>query len=71
MWLALSIPAQAAPGEKTLTGVAIGAGAGAIVAGPPGAIVGGLVGAVIGGPRISNRRVCWRDSNRVRHCRWQ
>jgi hypothetical protein len=69
--LAIATAADAAPRESTLTGVAIGAGAGAIVAGPPGAIVGGVVGAVVGGPRISNKRACWRDRDGVRHCRPQ
>lgn len=41
---AMPIAAQAG----TLEGVAIGAGTGALVAGPPGAIVGGVVGAVVG-----------------------
>lgn len=62
----------------TLEGVAIGAGAGAVVAGPPGAIVGGVVGAVVGGPNIvgqrhyaQSQRVCWRDRLGVRHCKWR
>ncbi len=46
--VAAPIAAQAG----TLEGVAIGAGAGAVVAGPPGAVVGGVIGAVTGG-RIS------------------
>ena len=36
----------------TLSGAAIGAGAGAVVAGPPGLVVGAVVGAVVGGPKI-------------------
>ncbi|MDO9412578.1 MAG: hypothetical protein Q7T81_08400 [Pseudolabrys sp.] len=66
--MAAPIAAQAG----TLEGVAIGAGAGAVVAGPPGAVVGGVVGAVTGGPNIVNRRSarrCWNDRNGVRHCR--
>ena len=57
--------------ERTVTGAAIGVGAGAIVAGPPGAVVGGVAGAVIGGPRISHRRgeYCWHDRDGERHCR--
>ena len=42
--MAAPIAAQAG----TLEGVAIGAGAGAVVAGPPGAVVGGVVGAIAG-----------------------
>jgi osmotically inducible lipoprotein OsmB len=54
---------------KTITGAAIGAGAGAVVAGPPGAVVGGAAGAVIGGPNLPPaRRHCWK-SHGVRHCR--
>ena len=37
---------------STVTGAAIGAGTGLIVAGPPGAVVGGVIGAVVGGPKI-------------------
>ena len=44
--------ATAAAEERLWTGVAIGAGAGAIVAGPPGALVGGVIGGVVGGPRL-------------------
>ena len=62
----------------TLEGVAIGAGAGAVVAGPPGAIVGGVAGAVVGGPNIVShrhyaraQRVCWRDRLGHRHCKWR
>ena len=62
----------------TLEGVAIGAGAGAVVAGPPGAIVGGVAGAVVGGPNIvshrhyaRSQRVCWRDRLGHRHCKWR
>jgi osmotically inducible lipoprotein OsmB len=62
-------PASAGPGERTLSGVAIGAGAGAVVAGPVGAVAGGVVGAVIGGPKISRHKHCWRDRRGRRHCR--
>jgi hypothetical protein len=71
MTLAL-VAAPIAAQAGTLEGVAIGAGAGAIVAGPPGAVVGGVVGAVTGGPNIVNRRSarrCWTDRNGIRHCR--
>ena len=60
----------------TLEGVAIGAGAGAVVAGPPGAVVGGIIGAVVGGPNVFPGRhhyhrvdyTCWRDERGYRHC---
>jgi hypothetical protein len=58
----------------TLEGVAIGAGAGAVVAGPPGAVVGGVVGAVTGGPNIVSRRGyrhCWTGRDGYRHCSWR
>ena len=38
--------------DRTLTGAAIGAGTGLVVAGPPGAAVGAVIGAVVGGPKI-------------------
>jgi len=38
--------------DRTVTGAAIGAGAGLVVAGPPGALVGGVIGAVVGGPKV-------------------
>ena len=37
---------------RTTSGLLIGAGTGAVVAGPPGAVVGGVIGAVVGGPKI-------------------
>lgn len=61
--------AQAAS-ERTLTGVAIGAGAGAIVLGPIGAVAGGVVGGIIGGPKITrSKKHCWYDRDGTRHCR--
>jgi hypothetical protein len=69
--IALPVAANAAPSERTVTGAAIGAGAGLVVAGPPGAVVGGVAGAVIGGPRVTSYKQCWRDSNGVRHCRYR
>jgi osmotically inducible lipoprotein OsmB len=53
----------------TLEGVAIGAGTGAVVAGPPGAIIGGLVG----GPNIvgHHHRHCWINETVYRHCAWR
>ncbi len=59
----------------TLEGVAIGAGTGAVVAGPPGAIVGGGIGAVVGGPTLvrhaHNNRTCWINRNGYRRCAWR
>ena len=52
-------------------GVGIGAGAGAVVAGPVGAVVGGVVGYTVGGPNIVTRpryRTCWHDDGGLRHC---
>jgi hypothetical protein len=58
--------------NRTLTGAAIGVGAGAVVAGPPGAVVGGVIGATVGGPDLRTRRqTCWRDRRGLRHCRWR
>ena len=68
--VAMPITAQAG----TIEGVAIGAGAGAVVAGPPGAVVGGVVGAVTGGPNIIHRhrhRHCYTNRHGVRHCSWR
>jgi osmotically inducible lipoprotein OsmB len=65
-------PAHA--GERTITGAAIGAGAGALVLGPVGAVVGGGIGAFVGGPRLtraSGHKRCWHDSAGVRHCHWR
>jgi hypothetical protein len=68
----LSAPAAAGAQERILTGVAIGAGTGALLAGPPGAVVGGVIGGVVGGPRLSARRhkECWYDRAGMRHCRY-
>jgi osmotically inducible lipoprotein OsmB len=64
-------PAQAA-GERTLTGVAIGAGAGALIAGPVGAVAGGVIGGVVGGPKFSRTsgKRCWYDRDGHRHCKY-
>jgi hypothetical protein len=68
MLAAAPITAQAG----TLEGVAIGAGTGAVVAGPPGAVVGGVIGGVVGGPNIIHRhRHCWMDDSGYRHCGWR
>jgi osmotically inducible lipoprotein OsmB len=69
--IAATTPAQAAS-ERTLTGVAIGAGTGALVAGPIGAVAGGVVGGIVGGPRVSRgHKECWYDRHGHRHCRWR
>jgi osmotically inducible lipoprotein OsmB len=62
---------QVNAGEKHVTGAAIGAGIGAILAGPPGAIVGGAVGAVVKGPRITRRRYCWTGKSGREYCEWR
>jgi len=70
--LAAAVPVVAQAG--TLEGVAIGAGTGAIVAGPPGAVVGGVIGGVVGGPNIvrhSGHRHCWINDNGYRRCSWR
>jgi osmotically inducible lipoprotein OsmB len=58
----------------TLEGVAIGAGSGALIAGPPGAVVGGVIGGVVGGPNIvghSRYRHCWINDVGYRRCSWR
>jgi osmotically inducible lipoprotein OsmB len=56
----------------TLEGVAIGAGTGAVIAGPPGAVVGGVIGGVVGGPDVGRRhRHCWNDNSGNRRCEWR
>jgi hypothetical protein len=71
----LTVPALAQAG--TLEGVAIGAGSGALIAGPPGAVVGGVIGGVVGGPNLvrprhgRGHRACWRDRHGARHCAWR
>lgn len=65
---AMPVAAQAG----TLEGVAIGAGSGALIAGPPGAVVGGVIGGVVGGPGIGHlHRHCWINDNGYRHCAWR
>ncbi len=66
---ALPFAAQAG----TLEGVAIGAGSGAVIAGPPGAVVGGVIGGVVGGPNIVHRRhrQCWTNSYGNRRCSYR
>ena len=61
---------QAQAGDRLWTGVAIGAGTGAIVAGPPGAVIGGVIGGMVGGPSVRRGgRYCWNDRRGQRHCR--
>jgi osmotically inducible lipoprotein OsmB len=69
--LAAAMPVAAQAG--TLEGVAIGAGTGAIVAGPPGAVVGGVIGGVVGGPNIvrHRHRHCWINNSGYRRCSWR
>ena len=58
----------------TLEGVAIGAGSGAVIAGPPGAVVGAVFGGVVGGPdlvRHARYRHCWINRDGYRHCSWR
>jgi len=66
---AMPIAAQAG----TLEGVAIGAGTGAVIAGPPRAVVGGVIGGVVGGPNIVHHRHrhCWLNENGYRRCGWR
>jgi hypothetical protein len=69
--VAMPIAAQAG----TLEGVAIGAGTGDVIAGPPGAVVGGVIGGVVGGPNIGEQhhryRHCWINDSGYRHCSWR
>ena len=73
--LALSLAAMPVLAQAgTLEGVAIGAGSGALIAGPPGAVVGAVVGGVVGGPdvvRHSRYRHCWIYDNGYRRCSWR
>ena len=65
---ALPLAAQAGTWE----GVAIGAGSGMVIAGPPGAVVGGVIGGVVGGPDIGRRhRHCWINDRGYRRCGWR
>ena len=65
------VPATTNAGEKHVTGAAIGAGVGAVLAGPPGAIIGGAIGAVVKGPRITRHRHCWTGKSGRQHCEWR
>ena len=64
-------PAASGAGERHITGAAIGAGIGAVMAGPPGALVGGAVGAYVKGPRVTKHRYCWTGKSGRRHCEWR
>jgi hypothetical protein len=72
--LLLAPPVTAKAGILESTG--IGAGVGAVVAGPPGAVVGGFIGDEIGGRDIvthdrryyKGNRSCWRDDIGYRQC---
>jgi osmotically inducible lipoprotein OsmB len=68
--LSIASTANAGSNDSTLTGVAIGAGSGAVIAGPIGAVAGGLIGAVVGGPTFHRQKHCWRDDRGRRHCKW-
>ncbi|HVX98902.1 MAG TPA: hypothetical protein VHA55_03820 [Pseudorhodoplanes sp.] len=58
--------------ERVLTGAAIGAGSGALLAGPAGAAVGGVIGGVIGGPVFPRGfQECWYDRQGHRRCNWR
>jgi outer membrane lipoprotein SlyB len=62
-------PREAEAGR--MEGVGIGAGVGAIVAGPVGAILGGVIGYAVGGPDLvpPRRHACWRGDDGRRYCR--
>jgi len=71
--LVLTLAAMPLVGHAgTLEGVAIGAGSGAVIAGPPGAVVGGVIGGVVGGPNLvgHRHRHCWTNHDGYRHCNW-
>jgi osmotically inducible lipoprotein OsmB len=73
MFVLMLIAAPVVAQAGTLEGVAIGAGTGAVIAGPPGAVVGGVIGGVVGGPNIVDRRHrhCWINDNGYRRCAWR
>src|SRR5262249_9705200 len=49
----------------TLEGAGIGAGVGAVVAGPPAAIVGGVLGVAVGGPNSLRGTVITADAGAI------
>ena len=61
--------ADARPRDSTVSGAAIGAGTGLLVAGPVGAVAGGVIGATVGGPTGRPHRRCWTEWNGVRRCK--
>ena len=68
MVLVLSIMSLVAEAGK-LDGPGIGAGTGAVIAGPPGAVAGATIGYVVGGPNCFARpRHCRRDHRGYSHC---
>jgi outer membrane lipoprotein SlyB len=64
------VAAPLVAGAGKVEGTGIGAGAGAVIAGPPGAVVGGVIGYHVGGPNIisGQRYTCWRDDRGQRRC---
>ncbi len=60
----VAMPVAANAQNRTVTGAAIGAGSGALIAGPPGAVVGGVAGGFAGNA-IARDSDC--DHHRVRH----
>ncbi len=55
--------------ERVFTGAVIGAGTGALLAGPAGAVAGGVVGGMVGGPTLPRfYKECWRDRDGNRRC---
>jgi osmotically inducible lipoprotein OsmB len=68
--LSFSSAANAGPSDSTVSGAAIGAGTGLLVAGPVGAVAGGLIGATVGGPTGRPHRRCWTEFNGARRCKY-
>jgi len=68
--LSFATAANAHPRDSTVSGAAIGAGTGLLVAGPIGAVAGGLIGATVGGPTGRPHRRCWTEFNGVRRCKY-
>jgi hypothetical protein len=78
----VAIPATvstASAHDRVLSGAALGATAGVVIAGPVGAVVGGVAGAAIGGPPLTpyvrhhhgtylNGRACYDMQNRRIEC---
>ena len=67
--LSFASAANAYTRDSTVSGAAIGAGTGLLVAGPVGAVAGGLIGATVGGPTGRPHRRCWTEFNGVRRCK--